>query len=503
MQVVPVVAPRRQGLEELVEAVSLAAELCDPPVTAPTPSRAEGVLLEAESGHSGLHIVTLRGGFARNMPVVVGQGAYIIQRVLNWLGEEIQESRPSQPVTLRVAPVVKAGSGVRGAPIPSGGSPIVQVPSVQEAKKVQEALVRTGLSTTGATGAASAALQRFQRRVQKLTRADVPPTVELLDRLGQVPSADDDPTCTTHTTPGGRAAGRKVVERVFLNVVIVADTQGSLSAVLGVVEELPVCEVVMRVVHCDVVGRSIPSRIVRVAQSCGAAIIAFRCLPEEEVAPNPRPPPFWSEFQESRVKALVLVRSHAPPGTFDRVYRCDQTKYVFPMLMGEEMPAYEPFETNVPLFHFEVLYDLEIFCRGILELQLPLATKLVETGIAHVAQVFPISFSPQEKALMREGRLKKFRVAGCIVKSGVIMKNASRVDIFRMNKLLQIASGVYSLKHFKAEVDEINEGNECGVAIEGYFPEPGDQLHFFKLSFQPRTLEDSLKMIEEAEQTQG
>jgi translation initiation factor IF-2 len=62
--------------------------------------------------------------------------------------------------------------------------------------------------------------------------------------------------------------------------------------------------------------------------------------------------------------------------------------------------------------------------------------------------------------------MKSGKIAGCMVKKGVARRNAI-VKVIRAG--LQVAEGkLKTLKHFKDDVKELAQGNECGIQIEGF-----------------------------------
>jgi translation initiation factor IF-2 len=83
--------------------------------------------------------------------------------------------------------------------------------------------------------------------------------------------------------------------------------------------------------------------------------------------------------------------------------------------------------------------------------------------------------------------VKSGKIAGSMVKKGVAKRNAI-VKVFRNG--IQIAEGkLKTLKHFKEDVKELAQGNECGIQIEG-FEEfiIGDFLQIIERTEEKRTL---------------
>ena len=109
---------------------------------------------------------------------------------------------------------------------------------------------------------------------------------------------------------------------------------------------------------------------------------------------------------------------------------------------------------------YKLVEDVELALKGML------APKLVQrvVGAAEVRQVFKIN--------------KVGMVAGVMVRSGVAQRNA-KARLFRDNKEL-FSGPVGSLKRLTEDVQEVRQGFECGVSLDGYTDyKPGDTLEFF------------------------
>ena len=78
-------------------------------------------------------------------------------------------------------------------------------------------------------------------------------------------------------------------------------------------------------------------------------------------------------------------------------------------------------------------------------------------------------------------------VAGSYVTSGTVQRN-SRVKIIRDNIEIY-ESKINSLKRFKEDVTEVNQGYECGLSVEGYNDiKVGDSLEIFELLEEARKI---------------
>lgn len=116
---------------------------------------------------------------------------------------------------------------------------------------------------------------------------------------------------------------------------------------------------------------------------------------------------------------------------------------------------------------YELIDEVKKAMAGLLE---PIVKEVV-TGRADVKKVFELS--------------KGGKVAGCMVREGVISRG--KVRVYRGKDL--IYDGVVaSLRHFQEEVNEIRAGMECGIRIEGFndFQE-GDTIECYTVE---KTLQD-------------
>jgi len=119
---------------------------------------------------------------------------------------------------------------------------------------------------------------------------------------------------------------------------------------------------------------------------------------------------------------------------------------------------------------YKITEDLRNAMEGMLE-----AVEVEETlGEAEVKQTFKAS--------------KVGRIAGCIVSEGKVARDAS-VRLVREGTVIWDGR-LGSLRRFKDNVQEVEEGQECGVVLEGYADvKEGDVLEFFKTKQVEQTLE--------------
>jgi translation initiation factor IF-2 len=118
---------------------------------------------------------------------------------------------------------------------------------------------------------------------------------------------------------------------------------------------------------------------------------------------------------------------------------------------------------------YKITEDLRNAMEGMLE-----AVEVEEIlGEAEIKQTFKAS--------------KVGRIAGCIVNEGKVARDAS-VRLIREGTVIWDGK-LGSLRRFKDNVQEVEEGQECGVVLDGYADvKEGDVLEFFKTKQVEQTL---------------
>jgi translation initiation factor IF-2 len=119
---------------------------------------------------------------------------------------------------------------------------------------------------------------------------------------------------------------------------------------------------------------------------------------------------------------------------------------------------------------YKITEDLRNAMEGMLE-----AVEVEETlGEAEVKQTFKAS--------------KVGRIAGCVVNEGRVARDAN-VRLVREGTVIWDGR-LGSLRRFKDDVQEVEQGQECGIVLEGYADvKEGDVLEFFKTKQVEQTLE--------------
>jgi translation initiation factor IF-2 len=200
-----------------------------------------------------------------------------------------------------------------------------------------------------------------------------------------------------------------------LNIVVKADVQGSVEAVMNELAKIKHPEVGVNVIHTGVGG--ITESDVMLAQASNAIVVGFN------VRPN-------AEAREQAAREGVDLR------TYRVIYQL--TEDIQQALVGMLAP-----------------------------------TRVEETiGEAEV------------RALFRASRLGV--IAGCYVTRGVIRRNA-QIRVVREGTVIY-ETGIASLRRFKDDAREVQEGFECGILLEGFNDvKEGDVLEAFETREIERT----------------
>ncbi|MEA3328196.1 MAG: translation initiation factor IF-2 [Candidatus Omnitrophota bacterium] len=107
---------------------------------------------------------------------------------------------------------------------------------------------------------------------------------------------------------------------------------------------------------------------------------------------------------------------------------------------------------GVDVRFYDIIYEAIADIRAAMEGLLEPGTKKVVLGRAEVRQVFRVS--------------KVGIVAGCFVKKGKITRN-SRVQLIRASEVIYEGT-INSLKRFKEDAKEVEEGFECGIGFDNF-----------------------------------
>ncbi len=129
---------------------------------------------------------------------------------------------------------------------------------------------------------------------------------------------------------------------------------------------------------------------------------------------------------------------------------------------------------GVEIRYYAIIYDLIDDIKGVLSGMLAPIQRETMLGNAEVLQVFDIS--------------KVGKVAGCRVTDGVVRKGA-RIRTIRDGVVIQEMGTLQTLKRFKDEVNEVQSGQECGMAFANFQDiKAGDVIECFTVEEVKRAL---------------
>ena len=350
------------GMDDLLEKITLEAELLD--LKARQDVSARGTIVEArlDKGLGSIATVLIKKGTLNVGDIFLcGSQASKVRALLNERNVRINQALPSDPVQV-----------LGFVDVPNSGEEFIVMKDEREAKNI-------------AQKRAQLKREAEQRRFRKIT----------LDQIGKEISLG------------------KVKE---LNIIIKGDVDGSIEALSDSLMSLSTDEVQVKIVHRST--GNINDNDVTLASASQAVIIAFNV----KVSP------------EAKLKARELevdIRNYS--------------------------------------IIYEAIEEVKLALEGLLEPE-----KVEEvTGIAHVLQQFKIP--------------KLGIIAGSSVKSGKVVRN-SMLRVKREDELIH--EGVLtSLKRFKDDVNEVKEGFECGIGVQGFtdFIE-GDIIEVYEIKEIKRTL---------------
>jgi translation initiation factor IF-2 len=358
-------AKTREGLDNLLEMIVLAAELEE--LRANPRAPASGVVIEShlDPGRGPVATVLVqRGTLHVGDALVAGATWGKVRAMLDFTGARVREAHPGDPVeVLGLDGVCDAGERVE--------------------------------VVDGERGARQLAQQRGQRlKAESLARQQAR-KVSLEEVLSKATE--------------GEVKG--------LNVVLKADVSGSLEALQDEIAKLPQERIAVDVIHAAPGG--ITESDVMLAAASDAIVIGF----------NVRP---LADARRAAEREGVEIR------TYSVIYK--------------------------------VTEDIRAALEGLLE------PEEVEEALGHA----------EVKELFRASRVGT--IAGCVVTEGKITRTA-QVRLVREGTVVWTGR-VGSLRRFKDDVQEVEEGLECGVVLEGYQDvKVGDVLELFETKQVEQTLE--------------
>ncbi len=351
---VNVSAKKRIGIEDLLEAILLQAEMME--LKANPNKRARGVVIEAKLDKNRGPVATVvvkEGTLRQGDAFIVGVQSGKVRALIDDRGRKVKEVKPSYAAEIL---------GLHGVPEP--GDTLIVVSDEKKAKEIA------------------------QRRQEELKQATLSQkTINLENIFEQI--------------EGG--------ELKELPIVLKADVYGSIEAISNALTKLSTDEVKVNVIH-SAVG-AITKTDVNLAKASGAIIIGFNVRPTQE--------------------ALKLAN-----------------------------------DLKVDVRTYKVIYDIVDDVKKSLSGLLTPEEKEEVLGRVEVRQTFKVP--------------KVGVVAGCYVTYGKIVRNA-KVRVLRDGVIIH-EGDIASLKRFKDDVSEVQQGYECGVRIEGFNDiKEGDVIEVYRI----------------------
>lgn len=113
--------------------------------------------------------------------------------------------------------------------------------------------------------------------------------------------------------------------------------------------------------------------------------------------------------------------------------------------------------SNIKIIKEKIIYKALDQIKEMLKVKLPDKFERVLVGKAYVKRVFDIGLKSN----------RTMKVAGTECTEGKITPN-SFVTITRGGKIVEENVRISSLKLYKKEVEQIDQGQECGIGFEGF-----------------------------------
>ena len=363
VQFVPVSAKTGDGIDNLLDAISVQAEVMD--LKAVPDGRASGAVIESslDKGRGPVATVLVQQGLLKKGDFLVCGVEYgRVRALFDESGRQVEQAGPSIPVQVL---------GLSG--VPAAGDDFVVVADDRLAKDVAQ--------------------QRLHKRRESRLIKQASNRME--DMVAQM----------------GQGEGQ-----LSLNIVVKADVQGSAEALRESLSAITTEAIKVNVIASGVGG--ITESDATLAAASKAVIIGFNVRAD--------------------ASARRIIES-----------------------------------SNLDLRYFSIIYDVIDQVKQVATGLLGMEVREEIIGVAQVRDVF---------------RSSKFgAVAGCMVIEGTVRRNKP-IRVLRDNTVI-FQGELESLRRFKANVDEVRNGTECGIGVKQYNDvKPGDQIECFERIEVARTL---------------
>jgi translation initiation factor IF-2 len=361
-QFVNVSAHTGEGIEALLDAVLLQAEVLELKAVPTGPSKGMVIESRVDKGRGVVASLLVQEGIlSQGDMVLAGEHYGRVRAMLDENGKPVSEAGPSIPVEIL---------GLAGAP--DAGEEFQVVPDERKAREVAE-------------------FRQKKLRHNRLARQQASKLENVFENMG---------------------AG----ESAYVNIVLKTDVRGSLEALQTALNDLSTDEVKVNIVSSGVGG--INESDVNLALTSSAVIIGFN------------------------VRADGSARK----------------------LCQEE---------SIELRYYSVIYDIIEDVKNAMSGLLAPELREEILGVAEVRDVF---------------RSSKFgAVAGCKVIEGTLYRNKP-IRVLR-DDVVVFQGELESLRRFKDDVNEVNAGIECGIAVKSYNDvKEGDKIEVFSVKHVARTI---------------
>ena len=353
IQMVPVSALKGDGIDDLLERVSLEAEILE--LTAHFEGPAQGVVIESELDKFRGSVATFliqNGTLKVGDLVVSGNATGKIKSIVNSDGEKIKSATPSAAVEIL---------GLNS--VPNAGDQFQVVSNEKQAKEITE-------------------YRATKEKEKKLLKQKDDAVGDLFETLGQE-------------------------AKKTLNVIVKTDVGGTCEAILAALNDLGTEKAKVKIVSSGVGG---------ISESDANLAIA--------------------------VDSIIIGFNVRADNTAKKIIEAEEISLTYHSII------------------YELLDDVKARMSGLLD-------PIIKEEIVGTAEVLEVFNSP-----------KFGQVAGCNVIEGNVLRNKP-VRVLR-DDIVIFEGELNSLRRFKEDVNEVKNGNECGMGIKNYKDiRPGDKIEVF------------------------
>ena len=353
IQMVPVSALKGDGIDDLLERVSLEAEILE--LNAHYEGPAQGVVIESELDKFRGSVATFlvqNGTLKVGDLVVSGNATGKIKSIVNSDGKKIKTATPSAAVEIL---------GLNS--VPNAGDQFQVVLNEKQAKEITE-------------------YRATKEKEKKLLKQKDDTAGDLFESLGQE-------------------------AKKTLNVIVKTDVGGTCEAILAALNDLSTEKAKVKIVSSGVGG---------ISESDANLAIA--------------------------VDSIIIGFNVRADNTAKKIIEAEEIHLSYHSII------------------YELLDDIKSRMSGLLD-------PIIKEEIVGTAEVLEVFNSP-----------KFGQVAGCNIIEGNVLRNKP-VRVLR-DEIVIFEGELNSLRRFKEDVNEVKNGNECGMGIKNYKDiRPGDKIEVF------------------------